>query len=71
MSKIVITIEDQPGNKVKVTVEPTAETLIKKHASGHGITSAEAYTLFVLNRLREESKRQGPTRILVPRIGHA
>ncbi len=70
MSKCVITIEDQPGNRVKVTCVPTGETLIKKHVSGHDLTSAEAYALFALRQLREESKRKTSNIIVpIPRIG--
>lgn len=69
MPKITIVIEDMPGNKVKTTVSPSCETLLQKHASGHNLSSAEAYTLFMVRQLREESKRQAPTRILIPRIG--
>lgn len=69
MSKITITIEDDPKGTVKVVVNPTCETLIKKHASGHQLTSAEAYALFCARQLREEGKRKEPTRILIPRIG--
>ena len=69
MPKITITIEDQPGNQVKVEVDPTCETMIQKHVSGHGLSSAESYALFVARQLREESKRQGPTPIYIPRIG--
>lgn len=71
MSKITITIEDAPNGMVKTAVNPTCETLIKKFASGNQLTSAEAYALFVTRQLREESKRQSPTRILIPRIGRA
>jgi len=71
MSKITITIEDSPGGMVKTVVDPSCETLIQKHASGHELTSAEAYALFVTRALREESKRQGPTRILIPRVGRS
>lgn len=61
MSKITITIEDKPGNRVEVITTPSNETLFQKIAS-HGpqsLTSAEAYCLFVSRQLREESKRQG------------
>lgn len=68
MAKITITIEDV-GDRVKTVVTPSCETLIQKHASGHTLTSAEAYTLFCMRQLREEAKRQSPTRILIPRIG--
>lgn len=73
MAKITITIEDKPGDRVKVDINPTAETLLQKIAS-HGpgsITSAEAYALCAVRTMREESKKQGPTRILVPRVGRA
>lgn len=68
MAKITITIEDEPGNRVKVVTEPSNETLLMKIAS-HGpgsLTSAEAYCLFVSRQLREESKRQGSTAIMIP-----
>jgi hypothetical protein len=71
MPKITITIEDKPGDLVEVIFTPTCEMLIQKHASGHGLTSAEGYALFVANRLREASKQQGSLRILIPRIGRA
>jgi hypothetical protein len=67
MAKVTITIEDKPGNRVEVKLDPTAETLLKKVAS-HGqtsLTSAEGYALFAANRLREESKRQGGS-LIVP-----
>jgi len=67
--KITLTIEDTPGNKVKVTAEPTFETLMKMIVSGEKETSAMGYALMCVNKIREESRRNGPTRILVPRIG--
>lgn len=73
MAKVVITIEDKPGDRVEVIVNPPAEQLFQKIAS-HGpasLTSAEAYALCAVRTMREESKRQGPTRILVPRVGRA
>ena len=69
MAKITITIEDLPVSGVSVAVDPTCETLIQKHVSGNGMTIAEAYALFVARQLREESKRQGPSQIYIPRIG--
>lgn len=73
MARITITIEDRPENRVEVVVTPRAEELMNKIAS-HGptsLTSAEAYALLCVRALREESKRQGPTRVLVPRVGRA
>lgn len=69
MAKVTITIEDLPVSGVSVTVDPTCETLIQKQVSGHGMSSAEAYALFAARQLREESKRQGPSKIYIPRIG--
>lgn len=65
MAKVVITIEDIGGN-VKVSMEPTAETLLQKIAS-HGpesLTAAEAYAMAGVNRMRDLSKQPG--RIIVP-----
>lgn len=69
MAKVTITIEDQPGNRVKVDVAPRAETLIKKYVSGHELSSAEAYALYCIRQLREESRRKEPIRVMIPRIG--
>lgn len=66
MAKIVFTLEDKPDGGVKVELEPTAETLLRKIAS-HGpnsLTSAEGYAMFLVNRLREEGKRKNPTIIV-------
>lgn len=71
MSKIVVTIEDKPGDLVEVIFTPTCETLIQKNASGNGMTSAEGYALSVANHLRRVSKEQGSLRVLIPRIGRA
>lgn len=73
MAKITITIEDKPNSRVEVIVTPPAESLLNKIAS-HGpnsLTSAEAYALCAVRTVREESKRNGPTRIMVPRVGRA
>ena len=69
MAKVTITITDERDGKVKCVCDPTFETMMKKNASGNGLTSAEAYAIFMLNKLREESKRKEPTRILIPRLG--
>ncbi len=65
--KITITIEDTPGNKVKVVATPTFETIMKMIVSGEDTTSAMGYALKCINTIREESQRQGPTKILIPR----
>lgn len=70
MAKITITIEDLPGNKVKVVSDPTFEQMAKIDLSGIAdLTSGHAYALLALRAIREESKKQGPTPILIPRIG--
>lgn len=68
MAKVTITIEDSPGGKVKCVSKPTFEEIMKMNISGEDLTSAEAYAVFMLNQLRKESNRQGPTKILIPRI---
>lgn len=71
MAKVVMTFEDQGGN-VKVTLSPTAETLIKKIAS-HGpdsMTAAETYAMAAANQVRKLSKQAGSKIIIpIPRIG--
>lgn len=69
MAKITITIEDADDGKVKVVCEPNFETMMMMQVSGNGLTSAHGYAFQALNAIREESKRQGPTRIMIPRIG--
>lgn len=71
MAKVVITIEDAPENKVKVTAEPSFETMMKIQVSGGELTSAQGYAALALNEIRKESKRNAPTSILIPRIGRA
>lgn len=69
MAKVVITIEDMPDGKVKVVSDPNFETMMVMHDSGHPLTAANGYAFTALNAIRNEAKRQGPTRIFVPRIG--
>lgn len=66
--KVTITLEDQPNGSVKTTVDPSFETIMKGINAGVVLTSAEAYALFAIRMIREESKRRGPSTILVPRI---
>lgn len=69
MAKITITIEDTPNDKVKVVANPTFETMAKMTNSGEDMTSAHGYAMLVLRTIREESKKQGPIRMLIPKIG--
>ncbi len=71
MAHVTITIEDMPGNKVKVVATPTIEAMVKMNVSGEPMTSAHGYAFLALNAIRQESKKQGPTQILIPRSrGH-
>ena len=68
MAKVVITIEDLPNGKVRTVCEPNFETMMKMKMSGGELTSAHGYAFQCLNAIREESKRRGPTKILIPRL---
>jgi hypothetical protein len=69
MAKITITIEDSAfGEKVKCVAEPSVETMLQKLNSGNELSSAEAYALYMLRMVREESKRQSATKVFVPRV---
>lgn len=67
MAKIVITIEDRPDGKVKCVSSPDFATLMKMSESGHAWTAAQGMALFALNRIWQEGKRSGPTKIILPR----
>lgn len=68
MAKITIEIEDLDSGKVKVTATPTFEQMAKMELSGERITSAHGYAIYVLNQIRQESKRQEPTKLLIPKL---
>lgn len=69
MARINITVEDIGNNKVRITSEPNFETMMKMNLSGEALTSAHGYALAMLNIAREESKKNAPHRILVPKVG--
>lgn len=69
MSKVLIEIEDMPGDKVAIKMSPTFETMMKKNESGFPLTSGEAYAIAAINTIRKESKHNESTQILIPRIG--
>lgn len=71
MAKVTITLEDGPNNMVKTTMDPSFEIMGKMARSGETLTSAQAYALFAIRMIREESKRRSPTPILFPRLGKA
>lgn len=58
-----------PGNKVKMECSPSINDLMRSIESGEDMTSAQAYAMKALRIIREESKIEGPTKILIPRIG--
>lgn len=69
LMKIVITIEDQPGDKVKITSIPTFETMAKMINSGEESTSAMGYAMQMVNVARKESKSKDPeTKIWLPKV---
>lgn len=69
MSKVIIHIEDKLDGNVSVTATPTFETMAMKMNSGNELTSAEAYALFVLRQIREQSKAQGKLQLKIPQLG--
>lgn len=71
MSKIVITIEDLPGDRVKASMTPSfSELAFKVKNSISPLTSAETYAVSVVNRIMEinNSKKKEPTRIIIPKL---
>lgn len=57
MAKIIIELEDKLDGNVKVTANPTFETMAMKVDSGGDMTAAETYALMVLRKIRETSKK--------------
>ena len=59
MAKVLIELEDIEGGKVTVAVTPAAASLMEKHYNTtEGLTSAESYGLYVVNRLREAAQEE-------------
>lgn len=69
MAKVVIEIEDKENGRVSIVAKPNFLEMMMKENSGHGLTSAEAYAVFMLNQVRKEAKSNEPTAILIPRLG--
>lgn len=70
--KCTITIEDLEGDKVKITMDPTAETLMKMVTSGETMSSAAGYALGLANKAREISKaavEDKKQKIILPKFG--
>lgn len=72
MAKITITIEDKDNGKVTVVSNPTFEQMAQMSNSGaEELKSSHGYALLALRAIREESKKQGPIKMLIPRLGRA
>lgn len=68
MAKITITIEDFPGDKVKVVSDPSFENMVKLAHNGSLLTAAHGYAFLALNAIRSESKkRDSKLNIILPR----
>ena len=67
MAKITITIEDAPGDKVKVTCDPTFETMMILAKLGK-LESSHGYAYAAINAIRKESQAKQPSLIKIPRI---
>lgn len=67
MAKITLTIEDQSNGKVKVDCSPTFESMMLLAKNGK-LESSHGYAFSAIRAIREESKKQGPSIIKVPRI---
>lgn len=69
MAKITIHIEDLPGDKVKVTSDPSMETMIKMDISGNKLTSAHGYAFNLLNNFRHLGKMNDPNlKLIIPKV---
>lgn len=69
MAKITLSFEDTDG-RVKVTSEPSFETMMKMNMSGESLTSAHGYALAAINHIKKLShdKDQPSTIIKVPQV---
>jgi hypothetical protein len=69
VAKIVLTIEDVVGGKVRVVSEPSFESMMKMNASGEDLTAAHGYALVAINQIRRVAKEQdSSTLIKIPRL---
>lgn len=69
MAKVVLTIEDIDGGKVKVECTPNFQTMGMIAKSGNELTSAHGYALRCIRAINEAAKESGPLKILLPREG--
>lgn len=69
MAKITITVEDKEQGRVKITADPSFETIAKMINSGEETTSAHGYAMAMVNHARKESKAVEPeTKIWLPKV---
>lgn len=70
MAKIVITVEDITGSKVKIVSNPSFEQVAMMANSGEELTAAHGYALRMLRTAREVSKENKPKiDAFIPRVG--
>ena len=72
MAKIIITIEDMPGDKVKSVMSPPfAQLAMKVKNSLTPLTAAEIYGIAAINKIMDinRSNKKEKTRIIIPNIG--
>jgi len=69
MNTVIIEIQDLPDGKVKVTSNPTMETMIKMQVSGNELSSAHGYAYACLNQIRKISKSQDTShKLYIPKL---
>ena len=56
MADITITIKDLPDGKVEFKSDPNFSEIAKMAQSGHELTNAHGYAMFVMNRLYESTQ---------------
>jgi hypothetical protein len=67
MAKIVLVIEDSADGKVKVTCDPTFETMMLIAKAGK-LESSHGYAYAAINAIRKESQVRQPSLIKIPRL---
>lgn len=71
MAKIIITIEDMPGDKVKAVMSPPfAQLALKVKNSLTPLTAAEIYGIAAINKIMELNRHNKgeKTKIIIPRL---
>ena len=68
MAHVKITLDDIGGGKVRVEMTPSFADSMKSVVRGDEITSATAYAIHALRMIQAESRKNGPSKILIPRL---